>query len=145
MDLEVFRPMFYGFIMWAVTLYAFRKGGWEERLAAMSSVAGSYLSALVANANGSFQRFEGPMALVDMGSLCLLIVIAMRSNRFWPLWLAAIQGVSVLGHLAPLIPNMQPATSYNAVALWSYPWWIILAFAVRNHSRHKAAEARSAA
>lgn len=135
MDLEVFRPMLYGLIMWAVTLYAFRKGGWEERLAAISSVISSYLSVLVADPNGSFLHVEGPMAIVDTCSLALLMLIALRSNKFWPLWIAAIQGVSVLGHLAPLIPNMQRATSYNAVALWSYPAWIILAFAVRNHNR----------
>lgn len=137
MDQEVFRPMFYGLIMWASAIYAFRHGGWEERSAAASMMIGSYASALVTSADGSFRHFEGAMAVVDFVLFLSLQLVALRSNKFWPLWLAAIQGVTVLGHLAPLIPNMLPSTSYNAVALWSYPSWILLAVAVRRHQhRH---------
>lgn len=144
MDPEVIRPMFYGLVMWVAAFYAFRKGGWEERLVAISMIIGSYTSALVASPYGSFRHVEGSVALVDLCLLCSLQFIALRSDKFWPLWIAAVQGVTVLGHLAPLIPNMQPSTSYNAVSLWSYPSWILLAFAVRNHSRRRAAEALSA-
>ncbi|KKC25972.1 hypothetical protein [Sphingomonas sp. SRS2] len=133
MDSEVFRPMFYGLVMWASAFYAFRRGGWEERLVAISMILGSYMSALVPTTRASFEHVEASIAVVDLCLFVSLQLIALRSKKFWPLWIASIQGVSVLGHLAPLIPNMQPAAAYNAVALWSYPSWVILALAVRSH------------
>lgn len=137
MDQEVFRPMFYGLIMWGCALYAFRHGSWEERSAAASMMIGSYASVLVISVDGSFRHFEGSMAVVDFLLFLSLQLVALRSEKFWPLWLAAFQGITLLGHLAPLIPNMLPSTSYNAVALWSYPSWILLALAVRRrHHRH---------
>lgn len=132
MDPHVFRPIFYGLIMWAVTIYAFRKGGWEERAAAIGIVICSYASVLVASRNGSFEHFEVSVALVDLTLLIALQLIALRSNKFWPLWLTAIQGVTVLGHLVPLIPGAQAATSHNAVSLWSYPVLLIIAFGIRS-------------
>lgn len=138
MDPEVFRPMLYGLLMWTVAFYSFRKGGWEERLVAISMIIATYLSALVGSAGSLFQRVESSIAIVDICLLCTLKVVALRSNKFWPLWLAAIQGVTVLGHLAPLIPGMQPSTAYNAVSLWSYPSWVILAIAVHRHCRRKS-------
>ena len=131
--------------MWAVTVYAFRCGGWPERAAAAATMIGSYLSALVVSPiDNMFRHVEVKMAVVDFSLFVLLWCIALCSNRFWPLWLAAIQGVTVLAHAAPLIPNMSPYATDRAVALWSWPMWIILAFAVRNHNRRKAADTLSA-
>ena len=140
MDQAVFRPMLYGLLMWAVSIYAFRRGGWEERLAATGMIIASYLSALVVSPYESMYRHvEVPMAIVDFCLFVLLWCIGLWSNRFWPLWVAAIQGVTVLGHAAPLMPNMSPYASDRAVAMWSWPVWIILAFAVRAHHRENSA------
>ena len=125
--------MFYGLIMWAIAFYAFRKGGWEEKLATVSVMIGSYASALVAGPHGGFRHLELSMAIVDLCLLLSLQLIALRSTKFWPLWLTAVQGVTVLGHLSPLLPDAQPATSHNAVSLWSYPALLIIAIGIRNH------------
>lgn len=132
--------MVYGVLMWTVTVYAFRRGGWMERIAAAGTMIGSYLSAVVVSPDDDmFRHVEVKMALVDFGLFMLLWCNALSSKRFWPLWLASIQGVVVLAHAAPLIPNMSPFAADRAVALWSWPQWIILAFGVRNYHRAKAA------
>ncbi|WP_156405262.1 hypothetical protein [Sphingomonas sp. Root710] len=128
--------MVYGVLMWIVTVYAFRRGGWTERAAAAAMVVDSYVSVLVVSSpERMFRQVEVNMALTDFGLFVLLWCIGLWSNRFWPLWLAAIQGVTVLAHAAPLIPNMLPYTTHRAVALWSWPQWFILAFAIHRHQR----------
>lgn len=121
--------------MWAVTVYAFRRGGWTERFAASCTMIASYLSALVVSpVDDMFRHVEVKMATVDFSLFLLLWIIGLRSDRFWPMWLAAIQGVTVLAHAAPLLPHMSPFAVDRAVALWSWPQWIILAFGVRNYN-----------
>lgn len=128
--------MVYGVLMWTVTVYAFRRGGWMERIAAAGTMIASYLSALVVSpADDMFRHVEVKMAIVDFSLFLLLWSIGLSSKRFWPLWLAAIQGTVVLAHAAPLIPNMSPFAVDRAVALWSWPQWVILAFGVRSHDR----------
>lgn len=138
-DQEVFRPIFYGLVMWAAAIYAFRRGGRVERLTAICMIVGSYLSGLLASSRETyFRNIEESIAIVDSCLFLSLQLIALLSNRFWPLWLAALQGVTVLGHFAPLIPDMPASMSYHAVALWAYPQWAIIAYATRLHHRQQS-------
>lgn len=132
------RPIMYGILMWTVAVYAFRRGGRDERLATIGMILGSYLSVLVIGPHETFfQQVETEMATVDACLFLLLWCIGLWSIKFWPLWLAAIQGVTVLAHAAPLMPTISPFASSNAVSLWGYPMWVILAFAVRQHHRNR--------
>ena len=127
--------MIYGVLMWAVTIYAFRRGGWAEKLAASGIIAGSYLSALVVSADGiKYRKVEISVVFVDLGILTLLILIALRSTKFWPLWLTAFHGVSLLAHFAPYV-HASPYVYNRAVALWSWPMLIVLGFGIYKHHR----------
>jgi hypothetical protein len=135
-DQSVFRPMLYGVVMWGVAIYAFRRGGRDERLAATALVIASYLTAVaVSPSEHHYRQVESGIALVDAVLFLVLQFIALRSTKFWPLWISAIQGVTVIGHFAPLMPHMPTSIARDAVALWAWPQWIILAFAVHRHRR----------
>jgi hypothetical protein len=135
--------MIFGVLMWAITIYAFRRGGWAERLAASGIVINSYLSALLVSPAGTqFRQVEVSVALVDLGLLFLLILIALQSRKYWPLWLTAFQGVTVLAHFAPYV-HVSPWVYFRATALWSWPMLVLLGFAIRSHHRDKLREGRS--
>ena len=122
--------------MWSVFIYAFRRGGWEEKLTLASVTISAYLSVLLPNPNvPRFQQIEIQLACVDAALFVILQLIAFRSKKYWPLWVVAMQGMTLLAHLTPLMPNMLASTYYNAEALWSYPTLILLTFGVRNHHR----------
>lgn len=128
------RPILYGILMWAVCFYAFRRGGRDERLAVVGIILNSYLTLLVVSPVAvRFRHVELPIVVVDFALLLLLQFIALRSRKFWPLWLAAMQAVAMMAHFAPLMPHMLPAAYANASALWSYPMLTVLALAVRRH------------
>lgn len=121
--------------MWAVTIYAFRRGGWEEKLAASGAVANSYLTVLLLRpAEISYRGVEYAVLDIDLIFFSLLIFIAIRSRKFWPMWIAAITAMTVMAHLLPLMPGSSRLLYANATALWSYPMWIMLAVAVYHHS-----------
>ncbi len=137
--------MLYGALMWAVTVYAFRRGSWVERTAAAGVVINTYLSVLlVSPKDRAYRQIEVQVAMIDLVLFVIALLMALRSRKYWPLWFAAMQGVGLLAHLAPLVPGMLPSTYYNAVALWGYPMLIVLALGVRaNH--HASRKPRSAA
>ncbi|WP_238147036.1 hypothetical protein [Rhizorhabdus dicambivorans] len=125
--------------MWTVSVYAFRRGGWEERLTAVGFLANSYLTLMVIVPDGNqYHRVEALVLSIDIIFLVQLILTALRSRRFWPMWLAAMQGMTILAHLLPLMPHALPIIYRDATALWSYPMWFVLALAVGNRPAQQA-------
>jgi hypothetical protein len=132
----VIRHIVYGILMWVVCLYALYRGGWAERLTAASFLVLTYLSVLVMSPVAvRFHRIELALALVDISLFGLLLFISLRTKKFWPLWLAAMQGLTILSHLAPYVPHMVPWAYHRAVVVWYYPMLIILGYATRVHHR----------
>lgn len=138
-----FRQIFYGVLIWAIFLYALRRGGWEERLATAGVIANAYLTVLVASPKDTlFNHLETPILLVDASLLVLLLLISLRSEKFWPLWIVAMHALSTLSHLSPFVPHMQPMGYWRAAASWSWPILIVLALGIRDHHREQSAHRR---
>jgi len=138
----VIRFLLYGALMWGVCLYAFFRGGRAERLAAAGLLIATYSTALVASPMASrFQGVEMPIMLVDGAFFLLLAGISLKTEKFWPLWLTAMQGLTVLSHLAPYVPHVLPWAYGNALAVWSYPMLIVLGLMVHHHHRSSKAGA----
>lgn len=133
-----FRQILFGILMWAVFFYALRRGSWEERLAAGGLIVNAYLSALVRNpAAIAFKNVEVPVIFVDVGLLAILLLISLRSDKFWPLWLTAMQGLAILAHLSPFVPHMLPWGYWRAVAIWSWQMLFVLGFAIHHQHRNR--------
>lgn len=136
------RIVLYGILMWGVCLYAFRRGGWAERIAAVGIVVNSYTTTIatiyLTSSVTRYHRTELPILLVDLGLALALFYVTIRSDKFWPLWLTAMQSLVVLAHLSPYVPHMIPWGYWRAVAVWSWPMLIVLAFAIHRHHREKS-------
>ena len=66
--------------------------------------------------------------VVDTLVLTAFIVIALLSDRFWPLWVAGLQLTISMSHLLKAIqPDLLPIAYGVAERFWSYPILIILA------------------
>ena len=56
------------------------------------------------------------------------VAVALRSNRFWPLWVAGLQLTTALGHVLKAIDHDLVPRAYGAaLQFWSYPILLILA------------------
>lgn len=135
---RVIRAILFGALLWVICLYAFWRGGWAERLAAGCFIAATYLSLLsLGSISTRYHHLEVMLVIVDIGVLAVLMFIALRSEKFWPLWLTAMQGLTILSHFAPFVPHILPWSYYNAAVVWSYPSLIVLAFAAHHHHRDR--------
>jgi hypothetical protein len=116
------NPAFVFFLisMLGVCAFAVLRGGRDERLGAIALAAAAIASPLAVS-----HSWGGPelgVVLVDLGLLAALIMLAMRSRAFWPMWAAGFQGCAVAVHLvAARSPTMLPAVYAETLAVWAYP------------------------
>lgn len=121
--------------------YAFVRGGRYERLVAAVCLLGTVATVAVNSPlNRMYVHVEGGALAVDIAVLIAFIVVALQSDRFWPLWVAGLQLTTSVAHfLKAMDPHLIPQAYGLAVRFWSYPILIILAVGSwRAHHRMKA-------
>ncbi|WP_310497677.1 hypothetical protein [Sandarakinorhabdus sp.] len=99
---------------------AWRWGGRDEKIAALGFLLATLATSL---ANQSqYAHTETGVLVVDLALLAGLLTLALRSDRFWPMWAAAFQLVGITVHVASMTEQGDFAWAY-AVGLifWSYP------------------------
>lgn len=62
--------------------------------------------------------------VMDLAVAAVFVVVALRANRVYPLWLAAFQLVSVLSHFAREVTEFFPMRAYGYMSFG--PYYIIL-------------------
>ena len=85
--------------MLGAAVLAYWRGGWAERTVAVGMVISSIATALVQNTQ-DFSATQWGDLVVDGSYLALLVWVALRSNRIWPLFAAAFQLVAVFIYFA---------------------------------------------
>ena len=136
-------PTYY--VFWALLLstcgYALYRGRHYERLVATVCLGATLVShSLRSPLSERYVGLEFGDVVVDSLVLVAFVAIALRSDRFWPLWIAGIQlTMSVTHVLKALQPELIPLAYAAAVRFWSYPILIILAVGTyRSHRRAMA-------
>jgi hypothetical protein len=136
------RAAFFWIFLFVTCGYALWRGRKYERLSAVICI-----TATVASAFGFFimRRFhpvdysglETSDLIVDAFVLLSFIGIALRSDRFWPLWVAGLQLTISMSHLMKAIqPDLLPMAYAAAERFWSYPTLLIIMLAAwRQHQR----------
>lgn len=122
------------------TLYAFWAGGGPERVGAAVyalSVAATHL--ILTAQSRRWLSFEEGVFIVDLVTFLAFIPIALRAERFWPLWVSAFLGLGVLGHLARFVGPDTFWWAYVVVlTIWSYPILALIALGTFLHRRRLA-------
>ncbi len=125
--------------------YAWLRGRREERLAAAVCVVASFASLLLLT-RLRFSEIEYGILAVDLAVLAAFVAVALRSERFWPLWVSGLQMTSTVPHVLKLIdPGLMPFAYAAAETIWSYPILIIIAIGTWRVERYRALGPPSAA
>jgi hypothetical protein len=104
---------------------ALRWGGFDERLAAIGLMVAVIVSNIVTD--GSYGHTETGVLVVDVSVFFGLLVLALRSDRFWPMWAAAFQLVGTMVHFGSMSQTGDFAWAYFvALIFWTYPVFIAL-------------------
>ena len=118
--------------------YALWRGGAPERVVAIALLAATAASAVVrVDVDQRFVEMETGLLIVDGLLLIVLVMVASRADRGWPLLVAGLHLVTVGAHVTKLVePGMIPVTYALLIALWSYPMLIALGIGTwRHHCR----------
>jgi hypothetical protein len=110
------------------TLYASINGGRTGRAGAAIFIVATILSAVAATMNPSWATTSYGLFAVDGGCLIALIVLALNSNRYWPIWAMGFQTVAVATHMATLwIPGFLPKSYQALLSFWAIPiLWVMV-------------------
>lgn len=120
-----------------VSLYAIIKGGGPERIVGLALLIAAGLGLLVQEQPlvGSFVSVDWSLLAIDLGLLAVLIAVALNSDRFWPLWVAAFHVLGTGAHMVRGFDvGIEPVAYAILLASWSYPIMILLALGTLRHS-----------
>lgn len=137
---------------WGILLltfgYALLHGRSDERVAAGVCLFATLATQFVippAEVRYSYLDFE--LILIDIVVLGAFVAVALKSERFWPLWIAGLQLTISISHVLKAIDqDLLPRAYAAAAVLWSYPILLIIVVGTwRSHRRSRSAERRSPA
>ncbi|MBV9842108.1 MAG: hypothetical protein JOY99_11385 [Sphingomonadaceae bacterium] len=132
------RLVLFEFILLVPCAYALWRGGGPERVASITFLVAATLTEIVCRPHATrFVQIETGITTVDTAVLIVMLALALFSERFWPIWMAAMAGIIVLTHVSMLFGLSLKAWAYwRSQALWSYPMQLLLALATwRHHAR----------
>ncbi len=120
----------------AVSMYAVLRGGGPERIVGLALLIAAALGLLVQDRpmSGTFISVDWSLLAIDLGLLAVLIAVALNSDRYWPLWVAAFHVLGTGAHLVRGIDHgIEPVAYAILLASWSYPIVILLAVGTLRH------------
>ena len=120
--------------------YALLRGGACEVIAAALQLAAYLIGFLMPRLDGpgGGARVATGFYLIDAALLVCLAVLAIRSTRFWPLWIAGFQTAAVIAHTAKMLDPTMLAFGYALqVRGWAYPMLLVMAVGTWRHVRRR--------
>ena len=131
------RILFYWSLLAMTCGYALARGRRHERIAALVCIIASLMMPFVlAPFADRYDGIEAGVAIVDLGVLAAFVMIALDSNRFWPLWIAGLQLTASMSHILKAVSSDLLHWAYGAAGqFWSYPILMIIAFATWRSQR----------
>ena len=138
-------PSAYFIVLLLVSAYAFIRGRSDERIAASICILASVASVIAMSPlAGRYSQVEIGVLLVDVLTLVGFTYVALRSDRFWPLWIAGLQLTTLVAHVLKAIElDLVPHAYAAAARFWVYPIFLIIVVGTwRSHHRARE-EARA--
>jgi hypothetical protein len=137
-------PQTYYAILFLVSAYAFLRGRSDERIAVATCILATFATNIVYSPRGSYVGVELGVLLVDLGALAAFTFLALRSDRFWPLWVAGLQLTTVIAHaLKGVQLDLMPQAYAAAARFWVYPIFLIIVVGTFRSARKRATSNRT--
>jgi hypothetical protein len=131
-------PTTYWILLFAVSAYAFARGRLDERLAAAICIFATFVTWIFNSPlRERFASVELGVFAADLLALGGFTFIALRTDRFWPLWVAGLQLTTTMAHVLKAIDAELLPQAYAAAArFWVYPIFLIIVVGTwRSHRR----------
>ena len=128
---------FFFLMLAACSGYSLLFGGRPERVTALIFIVAGMATPLVLPT--FLARYRSPEVgeiVIDAAMYGAFLLIALRTDRYWTLWMSGLQGVQLSSHLLGLIGGRSANLAYAIVAhVLCYPMLMLLVVAVSRHRR----------
>ena len=140
-------PLAYYTLLFLVSAYAFLHGRGDERVAAATCIVATFATNLVYSPVTGFSGIEVGVLIVDAAAFAAFTFLALRSERFWPLWIAGLQLTTLVAHVLKAVQlDLMPQAYAAAARFWVYPIFLIIVIGTwRSHRRRLEARQASTA
>jgi hypothetical protein len=101
-----------------------------KRVAGVLTLAALATWLLPSSINERFAHVSIGLITIDAMTWIALLGITACSEKPWTSWIAAMQGMAVLSHLARLGPSIKTLVYFIGTVAWSWPMVILLLGAV---------------
>jgi hypothetical protein len=131
-------PTLFRILLAFVALYALLRGKRDERTVSIILVVGVVATHFAwAPVPERFAGLETHVMAIDIAVFAGFLWVALRSDRFWPMWIAGLQLTAIMGHLLKAADSGLFSRAYGAALMfWVYPIVLILAIGTwRGHRR----------
>jgi hypothetical protein len=105
------------------SVFVLRSGRQPEWLGLAMMFVASILSAtFAADMTVRYRSVDVGIASVDSALLIALLLLAMNTKRFWPIWATSFHGVGLLTHFVVSLSDEPLARGYALLqGFWGYP------------------------
>lgn len=130
-----YRALVFDVLQLSACVYALKRGGMPERwVAAMMAVAATASAMVPIHAHSSYNSVEWIRLGIDAALFLALLALAVRANRYWPLWMASLQLIAlgvhgVRGYDLTLLPRVYA----RVLGEISYPMILLLVIGTYRH------------
>jgi hypothetical protein len=124
--------LIFNFVLLGVCAFALVAGGGPERATAMVFLTAACSSYLVLQNDAL--HFEPKLVAIDLVALASLTAIALCANRFWPMYVSALQLITVAVHGVKVYdPSLATWMWMAAAGKLAYPTLVLLVIGVARH------------
>ncbi|WP_269715624.1 hypothetical protein [Caulobacter sp. NIBR2454] len=103
-----------------VALIAWRKGGWPEKYGGLAMLLAWFITPFTQGVR-PVEGIQVGIFVIDLILLAFLIGIALKSDRFWPLWAAAFHVLGTLMHVAVVVdPSVRTRAYITAGVIFGH-------------------------
>jgi hypothetical protein len=113
------------------------RGGTPERLGSTILALGSAATVAALSTPATvYMSMESGVFLVDVMCSAAFLALALRSNRYWPLWIAGLQLIGTTAHAVKLVyPDVIPRAYAFVTVFWSYPMLLLIVLGTFRHQQ----------
>lgn len=131
-------PIAFDIILVICCAYTFRFGGRAGRWCVWLIVFTTLLTIIAATVGSPRDHVVPMMVVADVTFLIGLVLLALRSNRRWPIWMAAFQLNCVLAHVVGMLaPKMVSPVYYAMATIWGIPTLLVMVIGTMLDVRHE--------
>lgn len=128
----------YPALLLASSIYIAARGNFEQRLVLVTLMAGSIFTAVIygISAHESWLGLNLGMVMNEAVVLSVILFVAYRSRRFWPLFIAAFEAAALLAQFAGTFARNPVSYALGMTqGIWAYFQLIVLMLATWRNRR----------